>query len=385
MSENCLKLLKGTPSSVVGADGTQIKVYGEIPLIVRFKSTVIDLQVRVVDHLIFPMILGMDWIDRSGAFVFSCNGTGYVDVLNSFSHAREELHKFSSQLIDKVIPSDLPSEPIASFSTTNPFRQDTGKTVVNEPKQEDPTYLATIDVEEVSSRYHQKDYEWLVVHSSTVIPPGSLQFISTKICSTIGNGHDWHVEKSYSAHPKCEWIVPQCVVKSKKDKLLIPVVNLSRQPLKWNQGSKLVRASAIPTVIPTASSKESDPVCSLEDPQNATLPEKTIGDIESDENLTMEERDGLLHLLGRHSHCFARLNNYSQTPEAEHSIETGTAVPIQGPPYRVSLAERKTIGAQVSEMLEKNVITPSVSPWAAPVVILKKRTDPIASAWITVA
>ena len=30
--------------------------------------------------LIISMILGMDWIDHSGAFVFSCNGTGYVDV-----------------------------------------------------------------------------------------------------------------------------------------------------------------------------------------------------------------------------------------------------------------------------------------------------------------
>ena len=71
---------------------------------------------------------------------------------------------------------------------------DEGKSVFNEPKQEDLTNLAAIDVDEISCRFHQKNYEWLVVHSSTVILPGSLQFISTKICLTIRDVRDCHVE-----------------------------------------------------------------------------------------------------------------------------------------------------------------------------------------------
>ncbi len=62
-------LFSSNPSSLIGAAGTRIRVYGEIPLAIRYKSSVVDLPtVQVVEDLIFPIILGMDWIDKSRAF-----------------------------------------------------------------------------------------------------------------------------------------------------------------------------------------------------------------------------------------------------------------------------------------------------------------------------
>jgi hypothetical protein len=41
--------------------------------------------------------------------------------------------------------------------------------------------------------------------------------------------------------------------------------------------------------------------------------------------------------------------------------------------YRHSKAENAEIAKQVGSMLEKEVIRPSISPWAAPVVLAKKK------------
>lgn len=54
-------------------------------------------------------------------------------------------------------------------------------------------------------------------------------------------------------------------------------------------------------------------------------------------------------------------------------IDTGSAHPIRQRPYRVSPSERKIIAEQVEEMLAKKVIQESSSPWAAPVILVKKK------------
>ncbi|KZS06649.1 Uncharacterized protein APZ42_029823 [Daphnia magna] len=58
---------------------------------------------------------------------------------------------------------------------------------------------------------------------------------------------------------------------------------------------------------------------------------------------------------------------------AEHRINTGSAPPVHQPPYKSAWKERAIIQRQVGEMLEKGVIEPSNSPWASPVVLVKKK------------
>ena len=55
------------------------------------------------------------------------------------------------------------------------------------------------------------------------------------------------------------------------------------------------------------------------------------------------------------------------------SIDTGEAQPICQQPYRVSPAVRNRINEHVDKILEQGTIQPSVSPWAAPVVLVKKK------------
>ncbi|MCI19658.1 RNA-directed DNA polymerase (Reverse transcriptase), partial [Trifolium medium] len=60
--------------------------------------------------------------------------------------------------------------------------------------------------------------------------------------------------------------------------------------------------------------------------------------------------------------------------EVEFTIELvpGTS-PISMAPYQMSASELKELKKQLEELLEKKFIRPSVSPWEAPVLLVKKK------------
>ena len=60
--------------------------------------------------------------------------------------------------------------------------------------------------------------------------------------------------------------------------------------------------------------------------------------------------------------------------EIEFSIDLhpGTT-PISQAPYIMALAELKELKVQLQELLDKSYIRPSVSPWGAPVLFVKKK------------
>ncbi|XP_052723874.1 uncharacterized protein LOC128193804 [Vigna angularis] len=62
--------------------------------------------------------------------------------------------------------------------------------------------------------------------------------------------------------------------------------------------------------------------------------------------------------------------------EVEFTIDlVTTAAPISVQPYRMSPAELADLKEQIEELIEKKFIRPSVSPWGAPVLLVKKKDD----------
>jgi len=60
--------------------------------------------------------------------------------------------------------------------------------------------------------------------------------------------------------------------------------------------------------------------------------------------------------------------------EIEFSIDlVPGAGPVSIAPYRMALAELAELKKQIEELLEKQFIRPSVSPWGAPVLLVKKK------------
>ena len=62
-----------------------------------------------------------------------------------------------------------------------------------------------------------------------------------------------------------------------------------------------------------------------------------------------------------------------RTSLVQHDIDTGDSPPIRLRPYRTAQAQRERIAANIDDMLARDIIQPSISPWAAPVVLVKKK------------
>ncbi|HEY9322495.1 MAG TPA: hypothetical protein VIO82_02065, partial [Candidatus Methylopumilus sp.] len=62
-----------------------------------------------------------------------------------------------------------------------------------------------------------------------------------------------------------------------------------------------------------------------------------------------------------------------KTDIVTHKINTGMNYPIRQRPYRTPLSQKAKVQEEIKEMLDQKVITPSKSPWAAPIVMVLKK------------
>ena len=78
-------------------------------------------------------------------------------------------------------------------------------------------------------------------------------------------------------------------------------------------------------------------------------------------------------LLIEYADIFAQdVYDLGKTHLAEHVIETGDAKPVAQPPRRVPLAFAEAEKMEIEKMLKQGIIRPSTSPWAAPILMVRK-------------
>lgn len=94
----------------------------------------------------------------------------------------------------------------------------------------------------------------------------------------------------------------------------------------------------------------------------------------SSANLTPIEKDVLKDLLLEYETSFSRNSqDLGQTSIVKHKIETGMAQPIKQRPRRVPQSKREEVSKVIKEMEDQGIIEPSISPWASPIVLVKKK------------
>ncbi|KAE8909759.1 hypothetical protein PF007_g5974 [Phytophthora fragariae] len=93
----------------------------------------------------------------------------------------------------------------------------------------------------------------------------------------------------------------------------------------------------------------------------------------TDSKLGEEQRVLMADLLGAFRDMFVETSlKPGRTDLLEFSIDTGTQAPIKQRPYRVSLAEGDVMEAEIQQYQELDLIRPSTSPWASPVLMIRK-------------
>ena len=92
------------------------------------------------------------------------------------------------------------------------------------------------------------------------------------------------------------------------------------------------------------------------------------------EQLTPEEKTQLRTLLEGYADIFAlEPSELGTSSVIQHSINTGDHPPIRQPLRRMPFTLRPQVDKLVQEMLTQGVIQPSSSPWASPVVLVRKK------------
>ena len=102
--------------------------------------------------------------------------------------------------------------------------------------------------------------------------------------------------------------------------------------------------------------------------------EKLIETLKTKDTLQPDEKLKLTIMLQEHHQVFALEDGErGETDLIEFSIDTGDARPLRQPARRIPFAARQEVSKQLMSMLQTGVIQPSQSPWASPVVLVKKK------------
>ena len=162
------------------------------------------------------------------------------------------------------------------------------------------------------------------------------------------------------------------VSQAESRKVLVRLMNSSNFDISLQAGQKI--SEFCPLVEPIAKSSAHNKctpgpnlVC------GSIIPEKLSLELEAaiSPSLEKHERCLLLNTLLKYSDVFDE--SLGQTDVITHRIDTGDATPIKQSPRRLPYAFREEAKSQVRDMLDQGVIQPSTSPWASPIVLVKKK------------
>lgn len=96
--------------------------------------------------------------------------------------------------------------------------------------------------------------------------------------------------------------------------------------------------------------------------------------IKCGDSASQQDRTKLLELLQRYEHCFAfDLKDLGCTDVTEMQIELNSDRPVVYRPYRLSHHEREQVRGMIDEMLDAGIIRESVSNYASPIILVRKR------------
>ena len=66
-------------------------------------------------------------------------------------------------------------------------------------------------------------------------------------------------------------------------------------------------------------------------------------------------------------------DDLGHTEMAKHHIDTGSATPIRQPVRQVPKHKQEEAQKLIQRLLDKNIISPSQSPWSSPVILVRKK------------
>ncbi|UYV71117.1 K02A2.6-like, partial [Cordylochernes scorpioides] len=166
-----------------------------------------------------------------------------------------------------------------------------------------------------------------------------------------------------------ELTAPSSVISLTNNRGKLWVVNWSPYPKLIPQGMHVADSAVI----------EDSQLCTLADCNQVETEAEHSEDPKTseffiDDSLDESQKEKLRNLLKNYTDIF-EFNKRKQFKDVnvKHRINTGDHLPTKQRPYRVAPRERQIIQDEVNKMEKLDIIQPSESPWASPVVLIRKK------------
>ena len=204
------------------------------------------------------------------------------------------------------------------------------------------------------------------VTDTVEVPPRSVMEITAHFDTEVGGV--WLVEAAEKEMPV---VVARGLVEPSSTVVPVCVMNTSDQPATLYAGStigKLVDVDPPAEVGAVNTSTEAPEV----DEKKCKKLQQLVQD--SCTELTPGEKNTFLELLCSYADLLAfSTADLGRTSKLRHGIHTDSVPPIRQPVRRTSPHQREQVRKLLDEMLASDVIEPSTSPWASPVVLVAKK------------
>ena len=301
-------------TSIRTVSGEELPILGQATLSFTFDATSYSFSVLVIDKLTYPVVLGRDFLTHFGSVI---DMQAHTLVLSG----------------NPPLPLHTTSHvPENASSVTTPVTVHAYATYILPPLSESviPVYPKTA----------------LEVGSTGLIEPSSKLAERYHVCGAS-----------------------QMVSFSEDHTFPFRVLNPTNKPVTIYRCSTMgtyTPSAATMSVIATA--ENSHPPTSISDSA------QTVPIDLSDTDLTDTQQAQLKSLIAEYRDIFALSpEELGRTGLVQHRIDTGDHAPIRQRPYRVSDTQRGIIEEHVTDMLNRGIIQPSVSPWSSPIILVKKK------------
>ena len=214
----------------------------------------------------------------------------------------------------------------------------------------------------------------VVLKEEVVVPAGSRVVLDGKVKAGVLPVGPWMVEPLKKPLGKEMLLVGRCLVTGGTSRVAVEVCNPSSEEVILH---KETHAAMVHPVSVRGELQDED-VFTKQFCRRMTVTPSLPDELQDvftriQPGLTSQEQKEVKEVLHRHRDAFQLSGDpLGRTNLVQHEIET-QGPPIKQHPRRFPLGLRDEGRKQVEEMLKSDIIEPSTSPWASPVVLVKKK------------
>ena len=355
-SKKQLPIQKGSFETAIAANGERFPLRGIAKLPVSIGNSTFIHPIYVSDNLSHRVIIGTDFLRQHSAT---------IDYQNNILRCGKS--------------DPVPINGETHFNTV--FRISVANTVQIPPRSE------AVIMCQVDGNASSKDQKFGIIEASPKLASRSQIIGASTLVKPVDNKAPFRVlnpnAHSIKLHPKTHVGTIQFLDENDQITEFAPTENAQPTTTSIDHEASNVtnQKNSFEIVGPHAPETRtySQPRVKISKPQTAaTLSEfQTLNDLNinvDNESLTHEQKRRIDTLLAKYRHVFAETSDdLGVTPLVKHHIDTGNHNPIRQKVRRTTPEKRQAIEREIDEMLKTGIIEKSSSPWASPVVLVRKK------------